>query len=232
MRKVLILVAALAFCWRGFSAVATVETRAESAPQAGYSYCCGPLSTTTRYYRPVLARFVSADPSDPLGDGVGLNRYAYAFNNPVFVRDPSGLSAEANDPQDTDSEAAAENDGGAGEHADADPGGQQPGKSEDAVEQEDEQQGELTEEEREAIKDKMEQLEDARQKALEKAQRLSDRLNDLQDILDKNAFPEPGRQPQPGLPSDVEPVAPLDNASPGARPDEPNPHADEPAPKR
>ncbi len=42
-----------------------------------------------RYYSPLLARFFS---EDPLGfAGSGPNFYGYAFNNPVSLRDPSGL---------------------------------------------------------------------------------------------------------------------------------------------
>jgi RHS repeat-associated protein len=49
-----------------------------------------------RYYDPVLARFIQADPSEPTGAGVGINRYAYALNNPVFYLDPSGLEVGDN----------------------------------------------------------------------------------------------------------------------------------------
>src|SRR5262249_14962536 len=45
-----------------------------------------------RYYDPALGRFLQADPSDPMGAGVGVNRYAYAFNNPVMALDPFGLN--------------------------------------------------------------------------------------------------------------------------------------------
>src|SRR5262249_9485893 len=44
-----------------------------------------------RYYDPQLGRFIQADPSDPLGLGVGVNRYAYAGDNPVAYLDPTGL---------------------------------------------------------------------------------------------------------------------------------------------
>ena len=46
-----------------------------------------------RYYDPVIGRFVSADPSDPMAPGVGLNRYSYAFNTPIMRVDPLGLSS-------------------------------------------------------------------------------------------------------------------------------------------
>ena len=44
-----------------------------------------------RYYDPQLGRFLSADPSDPAAAGVGVNRYAYAGNNPIAYLDPTGL---------------------------------------------------------------------------------------------------------------------------------------------
>lgn len=42
-----------------------------------------------RYYDPLVGRFISEDPSHLAG---GLNLYAYAANNPIAFRDPSGLS--------------------------------------------------------------------------------------------------------------------------------------------
>ncbi|MDQ0473263.1 RHS repeat-associated core domain-containing protein [Labrys wisconsinensis] len=50
----------------------------------------GLIYLNARYYDPRIARFVSPDWWDPTQDGVGTNRYAYADNNPVNVRDPSG----------------------------------------------------------------------------------------------------------------------------------------------
>jgi RHS repeat-associated protein len=41
-----------------------------------------------RYYDPALARFLS---EDPIGLAGGINLYAYAENDPVNRRDPSGL---------------------------------------------------------------------------------------------------------------------------------------------
>lgn len=41
-----------------------------------------------RYYDPDIARFIS---QDPLGLEAGINPYAYAGNDPVNARDPSGL---------------------------------------------------------------------------------------------------------------------------------------------
>ncbi len=47
-----------------------------------------------RVYDPGLGRFVSADPFVTLPyDGQGLNRYAYALNNPLAFTDPSGFDA-------------------------------------------------------------------------------------------------------------------------------------------
>ncbi|MGH6942297.1 RHS repeat-associated core domain-containing protein [Hypericibacter sp.] len=51
----------------------------------------GLLYLNARYYDPVLARFVQADPSDPSQPSVGPNRYAYALGNPIGAIDPSGL---------------------------------------------------------------------------------------------------------------------------------------------
>ena len=41
----------------------------------------------SRYYDPALARYTSADTSDPNSNGVGVNRYAFALNNPVTFTD-------------------------------------------------------------------------------------------------------------------------------------------------
>jgi RHS repeat-associated protein len=47
-----------------------------------------------RVYDPLLGRFLSADPRVSLPyDGQGLNRYAYALNNPLLFTDPSGYDA-------------------------------------------------------------------------------------------------------------------------------------------
>ncbi|WP_420393374.1 RHS repeat-associated core domain-containing protein [Acuticoccus sp.] len=49
-----------------------------------------------RYYDPLIGRFISPDRLDPNTPGVGVNRYAYAANDPVNLIDPSGMwSAEA-----------------------------------------------------------------------------------------------------------------------------------------
>ncbi len=44
-----------------------------------------------RYYDPSLARFISADPTVPSARSIGLNRYAYAGNDPVNHTDIDGL---------------------------------------------------------------------------------------------------------------------------------------------
>lgn len=45
-----------------------------------------------RYYDSALGVFVSPDPSDPLDEGVGTNRYIYGLGSPTWYRDPFGLS--------------------------------------------------------------------------------------------------------------------------------------------
>jgi RHS repeat-associated protein len=44
-----------------------------------------------RYFDPQLGLFLSPDPLAPTRPGVGLNRYAYGFGNPVNVTDRAGL---------------------------------------------------------------------------------------------------------------------------------------------
>ncbi|MFA5073804.1 MAG: tectonin domain-containing protein [Nitrospirota bacterium] len=48
----------------------------------------GLYNYNARLYDPTLGRFISADPIE------GLNRYAYAWNDPVNVTDPSGYEAK------------------------------------------------------------------------------------------------------------------------------------------
>jgi RHS repeat-associated protein len=43
-----------------------------------------------RYYDPELGRFLSPDWYTPWRSGVGTNRYAYSFNDPINMSDPSG----------------------------------------------------------------------------------------------------------------------------------------------
>lgn len=50
----------------------------------------GLLYLHARYYDPVIGRFISPDTLDPIEDGVGTNRYAYAFNDPINKSDPNG----------------------------------------------------------------------------------------------------------------------------------------------
>jgi RHS repeat-associated protein len=45
-----------------------------------------------RYYNPATGRFLS---EDPLGFEGGINKYAYAGNNPINFRDPSGLDKKS-----------------------------------------------------------------------------------------------------------------------------------------
>jgi RHS repeat-associated protein len=47
----------------------------------------------SRYYDPVIARFVSADTIVPSGSPQTLNRYSYVMNSPLNYVDPSGHSA-------------------------------------------------------------------------------------------------------------------------------------------
>ena len=48
----------------------------------------GLLNYRNRYYNPMWGRFVS---EDPIGIAGGVNAYHYVYNNPVQLRDPSGL---------------------------------------------------------------------------------------------------------------------------------------------
>jgi len=54
----------------------------------------GLMDLNARYYDPVLARFISPDSLDPILPGVGTNRYAYALNDPVNGRDPTGRNRD------------------------------------------------------------------------------------------------------------------------------------------
>ncbi|MEM9222504.1 MAG: RHS repeat-associated core domain-containing protein, partial [Pseudomonadota bacterium] len=47
-----------------------------------------------RYYDAPSGRFISPDKLNPLEPGVGTNRYAYAGNDPINFKDPSGEYAE------------------------------------------------------------------------------------------------------------------------------------------
>ncbi|WP_189464919.1 RHS repeat protein [Mesorhizobium sp. M2D.F.Ca.ET.223.01.1.1] len=54
----------------------------------------GLLYLNARYMDPVLGRFISPDDWDPIKEGVGTNRYAYAQNDPVNKSDPNGHEVE------------------------------------------------------------------------------------------------------------------------------------------
>jgi RHS repeat-associated protein len=53
-----------------------------------------------RYYDPVLGRFLTPDWFDPTSPGVGTNRYAYCFDDPVNCSDPSGHDNPSMGPYD------------------------------------------------------------------------------------------------------------------------------------
>ena len=60
---------------------------------AGYQRTTPGLDhTAARYYSPPLNRFISQDPS---GLRAGQNLYAYAFDDPINLSDPSGLDPES-----------------------------------------------------------------------------------------------------------------------------------------
>ncbi|CAH1691233.1 hypothetical protein CHELA1G11_20852 [Hyphomicrobiales bacterium] len=50
----------------------------------------GLLYLNARFYDPALGRFISPDWFLPTDPGVGTNRYAYAFNDPINKSDPNG----------------------------------------------------------------------------------------------------------------------------------------------
>lgn len=50
----------------------------------------GLLYLNARYMDPAFGRFISPDDWDPVLEGVGTNRYAYAQNDPVNKSDPNG----------------------------------------------------------------------------------------------------------------------------------------------
>jgi RHS repeat-associated protein len=53
----------------------------------------GLIYLNARYMDPELGRFIQPDWLDPNEPGVGTNRYAYSFNDPVNLRDPGGNNA-------------------------------------------------------------------------------------------------------------------------------------------
>lgn len=54
----------------------------------------GLVYMNARYYDPELGRFISPDPTIDGEANIGLNRYAYAANNPADNSDPTGLSCD------------------------------------------------------------------------------------------------------------------------------------------
>ena len=50
-----------------------------------------------RVYDPVVGRFLSADPVAVIGHGQGANTYAYVWNNPLSLTDPSGFIVQPPD---------------------------------------------------------------------------------------------------------------------------------------
>ncbi|NIX77361.1 RHS repeat-associated core domain-containing protein, partial [Microvirga terricola] len=67
----------------------------------------GLIYLNARYYDPALGRFISPDTLDPTKPGVGTNRYAYSFNDPVNLRDPGGNAADETEPPGEPSKAEA-----------------------------------------------------------------------------------------------------------------------------
>lgn len=73
-------------------AASTVESKGyvgeRDDPETGLLYL------NARYYDPEIGRFISADTWDPLLEGVGTNRYAYADNDPINKSDPNGHAVD------------------------------------------------------------------------------------------------------------------------------------------
>ncbi|MDA4848353.1 RHS repeat domain-containing protein [Hoeflea poritis] len=70
-------------------------TNAAMATQKGYinerhDPETGLMYLNARYMDPSFGRFISPDDWDPIIDGVGPNRYAYAQNDPANKSDPKG----------------------------------------------------------------------------------------------------------------------------------------------
>ena len=72
----------------------------------------GLLYLHARYYDPKLGIFVSPDTWDPLKEGVGTNRYAYAGNDPVNKANRNGHAEGENPPTDPSPSKPSENDPG------------------------------------------------------------------------------------------------------------------------
>ena len=79
------------------AAVSNIET-INPLRYRGYYYDSetGLYSLHSRYYDPVVCRFINADEFASTGQGfIGYNMFAYCNNNPVVYVDASGTSSEA-----------------------------------------------------------------------------------------------------------------------------------------
>jgi RHS repeat-associated protein len=65
----------------------------------------GLVNMGARLYVPGLARFASPDPYVAVPGGAGLNRYAYALNDPLWLTDPFGLQVHSSGGLSFDSHA-------------------------------------------------------------------------------------------------------------------------------
>jgi RHS repeat-associated protein len=63
----------------------------------------GLMYLNARYYDPAIGRFVSPDTYAPTRPGVGVNRYAYAANDPINKSDPGGHEFGSNEERGYDS---------------------------------------------------------------------------------------------------------------------------------
>jgi len=74
----------------------TTTLQAQSIPEERsfigerYDASTGLLFLNARYYDPLLGRFLQPDWWEVRKKGVGTNRYAYSFNDPVNLSDPNG----------------------------------------------------------------------------------------------------------------------------------------------
>ncbi len=66
----------------------------------------GLVNMRGRIYDPKMGRFTTADPFVTMPVGVGLNRYAYVFNNPLRYIDPSGF--DKNDTNSTECDTSCQ----------------------------------------------------------------------------------------------------------------------------
>ena len=85
-------------------------------PETGLQYL------HARYYDPLLARFISPDTWDPDLEGVDINRYAYAGNDPINGSDANGHSYE--DSHDDAIDHSGLGGGNKNEHSTSSTGGQ------------------------------------------------------------------------------------------------------------